>query len=858
MAGAIKGITIQIEGKTSGLTKSLQEVESQIKKDDAALKNLNKALELDPTNVDLLAAKEAVLADKTEAVTKKMDILKQVQSDALTDLPEDSQLSASQMAELSTEIANTEATLNELSNASSEASDDVSDVGDSAEDTGDSVEDSSESFNDFGEAAEAAGEVAAAAMEAVVVAVEAVVTAAVAAGAAVGAAFAEAGSALVNATTSAAGLADEINTLEKTTGLSTDTIQELNYASELLDVSTSTVTGSITKLEKQMGNAADGTQSAIDKFDELGVAFQDEEGNMRSAEDVFWDAIDALGQFENESERDAAAMELFGRSAKELNPLIEAGSDAFRDLADEAHEVGYVMDGDTLDAFNALQDNMDRMDSITQAVSNSLGQVLLPILTDMSGDAVSLMGEFSSAMAGAGGDIDQIAGIIEDFAPRAVSLIEKYIPQIMTIIESVLNALLPVIVSFAPQLITMIGSLITSLADSIAQNADSFIEAFTILFQSIVDSAITLLPVLIPLAIDLILTLVDALMENAPMLLEGAISIIMTLCETLLAPENVEQMILAATEIITGLLNGLTTALPILIPAALDAILTIVDTLLSSGCLEQILEAALTLITTLAGALIQYLPELISRLPEIILGIVQFLTGDALPDIIEAGFTLITALITNLPDIIVAIVEGLVELVAGMVDYLINGGAEDLLEAGQSMFDGLINGAKEWGGDMIQKFIDGIMAMWESLKSTLTSVGELVKSILGFSVPEQGPLHEWAYNNPGEDMLELWSEGVERGMSDLQNTLYSAASAINDEMTGFDSTFEIVKRSEVRQSVDYSGGLSRIEQAITASAAASGLPEGLKIIAPIYIAGDHIGTYVVDALDENNYVSGGY
>ena len=43
MAGTITGIPIQIEGKTSGLTTSLQEVESQIKKDDAALKNLEKA-----------------------------------------------------------------------------------------------------------------------------------------------------------------------------------------------------------------------------------------------------------------------------------------------------------------------------------------------------------------------------------------------------------------------------------------------------------------------------------------------------------------------------------------------------------------------------------------------------------------------------------------------------------------------------------------------------------------------------------------------------------------------------------------------------------------------------------------------
>ena len=92
MAGAIKGITIQIEGNTSGLVKSLQSVESQIKKDDAALKNLEKALELDPKNVDLLAAKEAVLAEKTALTAEKLEILQQVQSDALNDLPEDAQL----------------------------------------------------------------------------------------------------------------------------------------------------------------------------------------------------------------------------------------------------------------------------------------------------------------------------------------------------------------------------------------------------------------------------------------------------------------------------------------------------------------------------------------------------------------------------------------------------------------------------------------------------------------------------------------------------------------------------------------------------------------------------------------------
>lgn len=832
MANKVLGITVDIEGKTSGLTKSLQEANSSINKTTSALKDVDKALQLDPTNVELLAQKQALLTKQIEQTSDKLDIMRQVAEDA-NDALARGDISQEQYASLQAEVVKTEQALNGLV-------DEASDSGDALDDTGDEAEEAGADMEAFGEAAKVAGEVAVAAFEAVVVTAAAV-------GAAVVGAMAEAGSALVNATMNASELADEINTLSSTTGLSTDTIQELNYASELLDVNTSTITGSMTKLEKSMGSAANGTQSAIDKFEELGVAFQDEEGNMRSAEDVFWDSIDALGAISDPVERDLAAMELMGKSAKELNPLIEAGSGAFRNLAEEAHEVGYVMDGETLDAFGALDDNMQRLDNITGAVSNSMGQVLLPILTDLSGDAVDLLGDFSGALSGAGGDIDQIASIIEQFAPRAVALVENNLPKIISVVEQVFNALMPVVISMAPQLIEMVGSLLQSVATSISENAESFISAFTILFESIVNSAITLLPVLIPLAIELIMTLVNALIENAPLLLDGALNIIMTLCDTLLSPDNIILLANAAIQIITGLLNGLITALPVLIPAALNAILTLVEALLSGDSLSQIIGAALTLITTLATSLIDYLPELIARLPEIILGIVEYLCGDGLSQIIEAGFTLITALIIKLPEIIVAIVGGLIELVAGMVEYFTGDGADDILQAGQAMFDGIINSAAKWGSDLIDQFIDGIKAMWENLKSTLNSVGELVKSILGFSVPEEGPLHEWAYNNPGEDMLKLYSEGIERGMTDFENTLYGTAAAINRDLTGFDMNGNIM----VNRTSDMSAAVELFGQYFNAQANGT-------IVIPVYLGNEHIDTLVVDALDRYNYVSGGH
>lgn len=830
MANKIIGITVDIEGKSSGLTKSLQEANSAINKTTSALKDVDKALQLDPTNVELLAQKEILLNKQIEQTNEKLEIMQQVAEDA-NDALARGDISQEQYASLQAEIAKTSASLGDLE-------DSANDSGEELEETGDEAEGAGVDMEAFGEAAEKAGEIAVAAFEAVVAAAAAV-------GAAVVGAMTAAGTALVNATVNTSQLADELLTMSSTTGLATDTLQELNYASELLDVDTQTVTGSMTKLLKTMSSADGGSASAQEAFEALGISIYDVDGNLRSTEDVFWDAIDALGQFENETERDAASMDLFGRSARELNPLIEAGSDSFRQLADEAASVGYVLDGETLDAFGALDDNMQRMNNTAQAMEQSFGQVLLPLLTDMSGDAVDLMGDLSGALAGAGGDIDQIGVIIEQFAPRAVSLVEEYFPKILSVVEDVFNALIPVVISVTPQLLSLIGDLIVQLANSISDNSDEFITGFTSLFESVVDSALTLLPVLIPLAFDLIKTLTDALLDssNLEMLLSSALGIIMTLSEFITNPDNIVTLLNAATTIIMSLLNGLTTALPVLIPAAINAILTIVDTLLSSGCLSQILSAALTLITTLASSLIDYLPVLIGRLPEIIIGIVSFLTGDALPDIIKAGFTLITSIVANLPEIIVAIVNALIDLVAGMIEYITGDGADDILDAFQAAFDGIIEGAGTWGKDLIQNFIDGIGAMWNSLKDTVSDVAGLISDFLSFSVPDKGPLHEWAFKNPGEDMLKLYSEGIDEGMNDLEDTLYNTAATINKDITGLDMSSDVM----VNRTSDFSSFADAFTKA-----------NGGTWVFPIYLGGDLLDTVVVDALDRYNFQTGGH
>ncbi len=190
-------------------------------------------------------------------------------------------------------------------------------------------------------------------------------------------------SSLVSMSVEAAKTADELLTMSTTTGLSTDRLQEFKYASELIDVSLDTMTGSMSKMINSMNTARSGSKETAEAYRKLGIRITGANGQLREANTVYYEVIDKLGKMKNETERDAIAMKIFGESARNLNPLIEAGSDRLAELAEEAHNVGYVMSEDTLGKLGKLDDAMQRFESQSTTLKNTLGLALLPILTDI-------------------------------------------------------------------------------------------------------------------------------------------------------------------------------------------------------------------------------------------------------------------------------------------------------------------------------------------------------------------------------------------------------------------------------------------------------------------------------------------
>ena len=188
---------------------------------------------------------------------------------------------------------------------------------------------------------------------------------------------------LVKCTTSAAENAKELKTLSQQTGLTVEQLQELEYTSAALGIEEDEVQDKMKDLTSAMRDARDGSEDTKKAFDRLGISVTERNGELRSAGDVFYEVIDALGGIRNGTERDAVAMQIFGEEAQKLNPLIYAGKDALLEYAKEANSLGYVMNTKTVDSFAELGTQFVEFNKQLDAVKNQFAIVLLPVLTNL-------------------------------------------------------------------------------------------------------------------------------------------------------------------------------------------------------------------------------------------------------------------------------------------------------------------------------------------------------------------------------------------------------------------------------------------------------------------------------------------
>ena len=390
-SGRIKGITIEIGGDTTKLTTALSGVDKSLKQTESQLRDVNKLLKLDPKNTELLTQKQKLLKDAIGQTKDRLKMLKDAQSQVKE--------GSAEWDGLQREIVDTEQKLGQLENDykgfGSVASQQIKMVGEQVKQAGEKISGMGEKLAPVSAAAGALG------------------------------------GALLKLGYDTVKSADELNTLSKQTGLSTDTLQRFKYASDLVDVSVEDITGALKKMKPKM---TDNNKT----FAKLGVSVKDANGQLRSAEDVFYDSIEALSKIQNETERDQVAMELFGKSADQLAGIIDDGGAALKQFGQEAADAGLILDEETIGALNDTNDSIDKMKNQMSGTMAKIGADIAGILQpalEKASEFIGMITEKLRALTPAQQEtILKIVGVVAAVAP-ALIIIGKIVSGIGSVIS---------------------------------------------------------------------------------------------------------------------------------------------------------------------------------------------------------------------------------------------------------------------------------------------------------------------------------------------------------------------------------------------------------------------------------------
>lgn len=391
MANRIKGITIDIDGNSSGLEKSLKAIDVSLRDTQSKLKDVNKLLKLDPSNVDLLRQKQDYLNKAVDDTRKREEelkkALKEMEKAGITDENQEQQKA------LQRELVETTSKLKDLEKQAAACHPQLEAFSVKAKEVADKTKPISTA----------------------------------AAGAAAG---------MVAMAVKSAASADDLLTLSNVTGFTVEELQKMQYASSFVDVSMESMTGAVTKLTKSMN-------SGSSAFETLGVKTTDVFGNMRSANSVFYETLEALGKVQNETERDALSMEIFGKSAMEMAGIVDDGGAALKALGEEAEETGLIMSEDAVASAVQFNDQMDKLkNTTTQAffkMGASLSTSLLPAMEKLVNAVLKVVTWFGNLDGTTQTIILTMLGLVAAISPVA-SLLGN-LNTIVTVVSGAFGAL---------------------------------------------------------------------------------------------------------------------------------------------------------------------------------------------------------------------------------------------------------------------------------------------------------------------------------------------------------------------------------------------------------------------------------
>lgn len=473
----------------------------------------------------------------------------------------------------------------------------------------------------------------------------------------VAAAAAKAAKAIWDATKAAGEWADNLLTLSAQTDVSVDTLQRWDYAARFIDTDTQSMTKALAKVVSQQGAAIKSGEDYITTLDGQQIALKDANGEYKSSEEVFYSMIDALGQIEDPTLRDAAAQDLFGKSFQEMKPLIDAGSEGLKAYGDEAERLGLIMDGEAVSALGAFDDQMQKLKATTETAGRELALAFLPATQQVAESLTDLASTVTKALSDGFQEAD--ADVILD------ALFDKLSQGLSNV-----SAVMPAVTKF-------VTGLALKIVDFVTQNG----------------------PLLMQTALQIILGIANGLAENLPVMIPAIVDMIMMIPTTLMAPENIDMLVQAGIALVTGLANGLIAAVPVLVERIPQLLDNIVKSLIVQAV--RLYQAGAPMINQLAQGIQQAFTTLVTKVGGWVnTNIIQPIKEKGIAGLVTAGKNLVEGLWKGISDKFTWIKNQITKWCGNLVDWFkakfgVHSPSTVFMGIGENLAEGLAIGWKD-------------------------------------------------------------------------------------------------------------------------------------------------------------------
>lgn len=543
-------------------------------------------------------------------------------------------------------------------------------------------------------------------------------------------------------------------------------------------------------LSRTLKNLYQPTDAAKSAMEELGLAAYDAQGNARPLQDVLLDINSKVKGMSDEAKNETLSKIFDAVTLKSVPALLKNAGEAWDDLDAKLSDSTGAAEKMAETMQDNLQGAIKQFKSALEGAQIELSDKLTPTLKEFVKLGTEGLSSVKKGFQDSG--LDGAMQAVGDFLSDAVSMIVSKIPTFVKAISDIIKALvtginenIDVVVDAAvetvPILVDALVGTLPALIDGFFQLVIKTVEGVSELIPQLAPQVITLVSDIVSMvasnagkfadvAFQLISVTVEALLDNLPALLDAITTLIVKTTEYVTNPENLAKILELGARVAIAFCTALMEALPQLWITVAEMIETLSNNIINSDwsgimdhisgvvldALDDARESIIKWFDLVGDDLLKYADTVTSYWSDWLKGVKD--TAKTAWDSFSTWFLVGWSQFANAWT---STVSSAVASVVGFFDSVKN------------KVSGLVDGARSWGSDMINNFINGIRDMIGHLGDAISSVAETISSYLHFSLPEQGPLatsDEWM-----PDFMSNLAEGIEKNRSRVRDAIRSVS-----------------------------------------------------------------------------------